>query len=166
MAKKTMLRIPPPSGDPNKPVPDNNMILKANDPTKTALDVRDHLAALVAGGNSLSPDDRKAVFQGLSNALGQEQAQRVLLHAYTFNNRPDVQRLPIEEKLRTFYDIGSNDPGVHDLLAKTKALGYGVVPGFRESSSAINQQLTGKIPPIVAQTQPEMQKKIMLKISK
>lgn len=166
MAKKVILRVASPSGDPKAPTADNMMVLKANDPTKTALDVRDHLAALVAGGNNLSQDDRKAVFQGLSNALGQEQAQKVLLHAYMFNSRPDVQRLPIEEKLRTFYDIGSNDPGMHDLLAKTKALGYGVVPGFRESASAINQQLSGKIPPIAMATQPEMQKKIMLKVSK
>jgi len=165
MAKKTMLRISPSSGDP-KSTTDNTMILKANDPTKTALDVRDHLAALVAAGNNLSQEDRKAVFQGLSNALGQEQAQKVLLHTYMFNNRPDVQRLPIEEKLRTFYDIGSNDPAVHDLLAKTKTLGYGVVPGFRESSSAINQQLTGKIPAIASLPQPELQKKTMLRISK
>lgn len=161
MAKKVMLRI----GDPATPA-GNNMILKANDPTKTALDVRDHLAALIAGGNNLSPDDKKAVFQGLSNALGQEQAQKVLLHAYVFNNRPDVQRLPIEEKLKTFYDIGSTDADIHNLLTKTKALGYGVVPGFRESSSGINQQLTGRVPAVVAQSQPEMQKKIMLKVSK
>lgn len=166
MAKKIMLRVSPSSGDPKPPAVDNMMVLKANDPTKTALDVRDHLAALVAGGNNLSQDDRKAVFQGLSNALGQEQAQKVLLHAYMFNNRPDVQRLPIEEKLRTFYDMGSNDPGVHDLLAKTKALGYGVVPGFRESASAINQQLSGKIPTVAIASQPEMKKKTMLRMSK
>jgi len=131
--------------DPGNGDNEKKMLLTSRNPYARKLDIRDHLATLVAGGNNLSQEDKKAVFQGLANELGQEQAQKVLLHTYMFNNRPDVQRLPIEEKLRTFYDIGSNDKGVHDLLMKTKALGYGILPGFRGSSSAINQKLSGLI---------------------
>jgi hypothetical protein len=74
----------------------------------------------------------------------------------------------LEEKLRSFYTIGSNDPDVNALISKSKSLGYGTVPGFRQSSSAINQQLNGQVPvvPTTAAISPEIQKRVMLQVRK
>jgi hypothetical protein len=165
MAKKVMLRIT--TGDPNKPAPDNNMVLTGNDPIRSALDLRDQLTALVGKGNTMSAQDRTALYGSLTAMLGRDKAQKVMNHAYIFNTRPDVQNLPIEDKIRTFYSMGSADPDVHDLIVKTRSLGYGVEPGFRESSSAMNQQLAGRTPTTTKiAVDPEIQKKIMLRVGK
>jgi hypothetical protein len=166
MAKKVMIKIAPPSGDPNKPV-DNNMILTANDPTRTGFDLRDKLAELVGKGNNLSADDKMAIYGGLTTMLGKDKAAKVMNHAYLFNSRPDVQKLGMEDKLRSFYTVGSNDPDVHAIIEKSKNLGYGVVPGFRQSSSAINQVLSGQTPATAgASLDPEVQRKVMLQVRK
>lgn len=110
------------------------------------LDVRDHIAELVGRGNSMSPRDRAAIYGSLSSAVGEGRAKKIMDHAYIFNQRPDVLKLPVEDKLRSFYSIGANDPDVNDILTKSKAIGYGILPGFRESASGINQVLAGRIP--------------------
>lgn len=165
MDKKVMLRVSPTIGDPVKP--DNNMILTAKNPIAQNLDIRDHLAALVGRGNALSPDDKAAIFGGLTSALGKDKAMKIMDHAYLFNQRPDILKLPLEDKLKSFYTIGANDPDVNDVIMKSKSLGYGVLPGFRESSSGINQALTGKAPDVMAASiDPEVKKRVLLRISK
>ena len=93
-----------------------------------------------------------------------------MTHTYIFNNRPDIVKLPLEDKIRAFYTIGSNDPDVNAVIAKSKTLGYGTLPGFRQSASAINQQLIGQVPadavPATATTIPQVQRKIMLRVNK
>lgn len=160
MAKKIMVRVA--ANDPGKS--EEKMLLTPNDPMASHLDIRDRLAELVGKGNNLNADDKSAIYGSLVASLGKDKAMKVMNHAYLFNTRPDVQKLPLADKLRAFYTIGSNDPDVNQLIEKSKSLGYGVVPGFNESSSAINQQLTGKTP-IVAVSQPtDVQRKIMIKV--
>lgn len=156
MAKSIKLKISPASGTPTIPV-------------KGDFDIRDHLAALVGKGNTLNPDDKAAIYGSLTAALGQDKAQKVMSHAYLFNNRPDVVKLPLEDKIRAFYTIGSNDPDVNAVISKSKTLGYGPIPGFRQSANALNQELSGQIQPVAAAAatvNPEVQKKIMLRLNK
>jgi hypothetical protein len=84
-----------------------------------------------------------------------------------FNQRPEVQNIPVEEKLRAFYTVGSNDPDVRGLIAKSKSLGYGPLQGFRSSNSAMNQLLAGRIPATKeAAVVPEIKERIMLSTKK
>lgn len=142
MAKKIVLKVSPSVGDPIK---GSDITYTSRSPMARRLDVRDHIAELVGKGNSMSANDRAAIYGSLSAAIGQDKALKVMNHAYIFNQRPDVLKLPVEDKLRSFYDIGSNDPDVNDVISKSKSIGYGILPGFRESSSGINQLLAGRI---------------------
>ncbi|SRR6266536_1103847 len=167
MAKKVMLKIAPPAGDPNKGVVPEGMLLTPHNPIAQNLDIRDRLAELVGKGNALHPDDKKAIYGALASQLGQEKAMKVMNHAYLFNQRPDIVKLPLEDKLRAFYTIGSNDPEVNQLISKSKTLGYGAMSGFRNSSSGINQQLTGSVAAATpTSVDPELQKKVMVRIGK
>lgn len=164
MAKKVLLKVAPSSGDPIKTT-SGDMLLTPSNPISKDLDLRDRLAELVGKGNALSPDDKKAIYSSLIGQLGQDKAMKVMNHAYIFNQRPDVVKLPLEDKLRAFYTIGSNDPDVNQIIAKSKTLGYGALPGFRESSSALNQQLAGKIAAVeTPNVNPEIKKKVMIRV--
>lgn len=133
-------------------------------PVSADFDIRDQLTALVGKGNVLSPDDKAAIFGSLVARVGKDNATKIMDHAYIFNQRPEVQRLPLEEKIKSFYSVGSNDPYVNDMIAKSKSLGYGVLPGFRGSSSALNQELSGVVRPVTTvAVNPEVQRKIMLR---
>lgn len=139
-------------------------------PNRGEFDIRDRLAELIGKGNALNPDDKAAIYGSLATSLGKDKAQKIMTHAFLFNQRPDVVKLPLEDKIRAFYTIGSNDPDVNTVISKSKTLGYGTLPGFRESSSAINQQLSGQVIPrataVTAAVTPEAQRKIMLRVNK
>lgn len=170
MAKKVILKVASPySGDPVKgDIEGEKMLLSKNKPQiDLNIDLRDRLAELVGKGNTLSSDDKAAIYGNLVATLGKDKAQKVLNHTFIFNSRPDVQKLPIEEKLKAFYTMGSNDPDVMEMITRTKNLGYGILPGFRGSSSFINQQLSGRIPTTeIGAVNPELQRKVMLKVKK
>lgn len=156
MAKSIKLRVSPTTGTPTIPVSGD-------------FDIRDQLAALVGKGNALNADDKTAIYGSLTAALGRDKAEKIMTHAYLFNNRPDVVKLPLEDKIRAFYRIGSNDPDVNAVITKSKTLGYGPLPGFRQSASSLNQELSGQIQPVSASAStvnPEVQKKIMLRVNK
>lgn len=168
MAKKVLLKVA--SGDPVKPIVENDMVLTAKEPLRSDFDLRDTLSGLVGKGNTLSPDDKAAIYGSLVASLGKDKAQKVMNHAYIFNSRPDVQKLPVEEKLRAFYAIGSNDPDVKNVMGRTKNLGYGVIPGARESANYLSSQIYGDKnvggQPINTSVVPEIGKKVMLRIGK
>ena len=156
-------------GDPKKPMPaKSNVALAGNRPNvDLGFDLRDRLSELVTKGNALSPEDKTAVYGSLVGMLGKDRAQKVMNHAYIFNTRPEVQRLPLEEKLKSFYTVGSNDPEVMEIIGRTKNLGYGVAPGFRESTSDINQQtLDRNRSAAVGVSTPEIQRKIRLRVNR
>jgi hypothetical protein len=166
MAKKVMIKIAPASGDPLKGA-DEKMLLTHRGPIEGQFDIRDRLAELVGKGNQLTPDDKAAIFGSLTNALGRDKATKVMTHAYIFNQRPDVAKLPLEDKLKAFYSIGSNDPDVNQLISKSKSLGYGTLEGFRNSASSINQGLSGQTAATAgASLDPEVQKKVLIRIGK
>lgn len=170
MAQKVMLRIgSPTTGDPVKgDLDDSKMLLSPKKPQiDQNLDLRDRLASLVGAGNNINPDDKAALYGDLKRLLGDAKAQKVIEHAYIFNNRQDVQKLPIEEKLNSFYTMGSRDPEVMEIIGRTKNLGYGILPGFRNSVSKLNETLAGHLPTApTTSIDPELQRKVLLKIKK
>lgn len=136
-------------------------------PVDADFDMRDKLSELAIRGNMLAPDDKMAIMGYLSSQLGKEKAEKLMTHAYIFNSRPEVQRLSPEDKLRSFYTIGSTDPDIKAVIDKSKSLGYGVVPGFRESVSTLNQAIQkGETTTPVTSVNPEVQRRIRLKINK
>lgn len=169
MAKAIRVKIAPATGDPIKPEVQETAIYSANKPKiDLDFDVRDKLAELVGKGNALNPDDKVSIYGRLASILGEGKAKKVMDHAYIFNQRPDIQKLPLDQKLNAFYQIGSTDPDVHGIIERSKSLGYGPLQGFRESSSDINQQLTGRVPLVTGSGDavPEIKKKVMVKIAK
>jgi hypothetical protein len=139
-------------------------------PNKTHLekgfDVRDRIAELVGSNNVLNPDDKAAIYGDLVKTMGQDQAKKVMDHVYIFNTRPEYRSLPMEEKLRSFYALGSNDPDVQGIISKTKSLGYGPQQGFRTSNSQANQILAGRIEPSALVKPTTSQQKIMVQVRK
>ena len=154
-------------GDPiHKTLPETTLI-KVRAPSDDTADVRDILSGLVAKGNNLHPDDKAAMLGRLNVLVGGDKARKIMDHVYIFNSRPDMLKAGQEDKLRAFYSMGSQDPDVNAVIAKSKQLGYGPVAGFNTSSSTLNQALTGAIPnTATAAVNPEVTKKIMLKIKK
>lgn len=166
--KKVLLKVAPTTGDPVKGKQEETTTYSSSKPQiDLDFDIRDRLSELVGKGNALKPDDKVAIYRNLVSSLGEQKAQKVMNHAFIFNQRPDVQALPVEDKLRTFYTMGSNDPDVNGLISRSKSLGYGTVSGFRSSSSDLNQSMQRPMPAAsTAGINPDVQKRIMLKISK
>jgi len=154
--------------DPAKPAPKKEIAVSSGKTVIDAdLDLRDKLAELAVRGNALSPDDKAAVYGALTSSLGKERAQKLMTHAYLFNSRPDMQGMSPEEKLKSFYTIGSNDPDVQEVIGRTKNLGYGILPGFRGSISDINKDVQkGVYGQNIGVVSPEVQKRVMLKIGR
>lgn len=155
-------------GDPVPASTDNNMVLSPGKTTpELGFDLRDRLAELAVKGHMLKPDDKAAMLSYLTSTLGQDKAQKLMTHAYIFNQRPDVQNLSPEEKIRSFYTIGSNDPDIQDVITKTKNLGYGPVQGFHTSVSNLNQEIQkGTYGNATTAVSPEVQKKVMIRVAK
>lgn len=153
------------AGDPVKPVSITGS--SARVPVSKDFDLRDRLSELAIRGNSLSPDDKAAIYGSLIESLGKDRAMKVMNHAYIFNSKPEVQRLSPEEKVKSFYTIGSNDPDIMDVITRTKNLGYGVLPGYRESISDLNQATQRGVLPSGAQSvNPQAASRVMLQIRK
>lgn len=161
------IRVKPTSGDPVVTT-DNNMVLLPGKTTpEIGFDLRDRLAELAVKGHMLKPDDKAAMLGYLTSTLGKDKAQKLMTHAYIFNQRPEVQRLSPEEKIRAYYTIGSNDPDIMDVINKTRNLGYGPLEGFRTSHSQLNQAVQqGTYDNPVGQINTNIPKKVMVRVSK
>jgi hypothetical protein len=166
---KVLLKVSPKTGDPAAPKigEEKQLYSPARSQAQLDFDVRDRISELVGKGNALLPDDKMAIYSNLTSILGKDKAQKVMEQAYLFNSRPEVQKLPLEEKIKSFYTVGSNDPGIQEVIQKSKSLGYGPIQGMRSSHSIGNQVLTGGMP-LASSTvvTPEIKKRVVLKVSK
>lgn len=127
------------------------------------LDVRDLLSNMVGAGYSsweqINTDlDAKAKYGSLVNKVGRPMANKLVTQVISFSSRPDSQNKSTEQKIQSFYDIGSNDQDVSGVLKNIKSMGYGVIPGYRESALFGNQQLGGRIDPVVAASTEQSEK--------
>lgn len=136
--------------DPNKGDPiESSYISKGRTPSDDTADVRDLLATMVGKGyTSLNDEESRGNYARLRSLLGDTQAQKLMTHVFIQNQNPSFSQLPVESKIKSFYDIPSGDEEVSKVLGKVKTLGYGVLPGFRQSSLLSNQQLGGRISPV------------------
>lgn len=160
---KVLLRVSK-AADPVKPA---TAAAGVGVPVNQDFDLRDKLSELAIRGNALKPDDKVAIYRDLTKSLGEEKAQKLMNHAYLFASRPEMQRMSPEEKLRSFYTIGSNDPDVMDVISRTKNLGYGVLPGFRNSVSTLNQEIQGNVPATTQATvNPQVTRRIRVQTNK
>lgn len=168
MAKSIKVKVAPSTGDPVKEVVESSSLGQGRTPIDTDLDIRDRLYELVGKGNALNPEDKGAIYSNLRTLVGDVNAQKLMNHAFLFNARGDVQKLPTEDKINALYSIGSSDPYIKDVLARTKVLGYGPGPGYRTSFSHMAQQMAGRAPETTADqpVNPEIKKRVMVKISR
>lgn len=97
-------------------------------------EVRDILSTIVGGKyKSFANKDVTAGFTRLAAIIGPEKAQKLATHAFVFNNRQDVGQKSSEERLQSFFDMGSKDADVDKILTTTKNFATGVVSGYRDS---------------------------------
>lgn len=128
-------------------------------------DVRDILSGLVGKGTStLADETTRADYARLQQLLGPQKAMKVMTQVFLHNGR-NVDT-PMEKRIQDFYDIGSNEPEVAEVLKTSKTLGYGILPGFRDSSKQTNQVLTGRVPTtIAANDNSDLRNKVMLRLN-
>lgn len=152
------------SGDPKKgTVEEKSFISQGRTPLDDTADVRDILSGIVGGGyTGLSDDTARAKYTRLQALVGPDKAQKLMTHMFIFNQNPATQKLPVEARIKSFYDNPAGDADVSGVLGKVKSFGYGVLPGFRESTSFSNSQLAGQVP-MTAVVTPE-QKAVKLRI--
>lgn len=154
------------SGDPKKgTVTEEKATIKSRGPLEDTADIQDIISGMVGKGyTTLSDDDARGGFARMEALLGRDKARDLMTKIFIYNQRPENQRAPMEARISQFYDTAANDP----VISKARNFGYGVLPGFRTSASALNQSLLGRIPASteVAEVNPEIKRRIMLKINK
>jgi hypothetical protein len=124
----------PPAGNAPPAGSSDKFTSRGRTPIDTNLDIRDALSHAVAGGyTSLSDQDIKANFSHISSLIGPEKTQNLFLQAFLFNQRADVKGKSGEDKIQSFYDIGSSDPETKKTLLAIQNLGAGVREGYRNS---------------------------------
>lgn len=109
------------------------------------LNIRDALTAFVGNGyKNTSGDDARALYSALRAQLGPATAQKMLIHLQQFNQRPDMLQRGPEERVRAFYDMGSRDPDVHNIISRSGMVAQGPIGGMREAPDASTQELQRK----------------------
>jgi hypothetical protein len=139
---KLLVKGDPPSEE--KPTIKN--VNRASSPQDQTADLRDSLTALVGKGyTSVTDEDSRGHFARLVSMLGLPAAQKLFTHISIYNQNPNQSRLPLNDKVTQFYDVGSRDIEIDSLLKKVKQFGSGVISGLTDSNNYSNQLLTGKI---------------------
>lgn len=105
---------------------------KARTSIDTTADVRDIVNAFIGkGGVGMKDETSRADYLRLRGLLGDEKAQKLMESVFIHNQRNAA--VPMEKRIQTFYDVGSNNADVDGLIKNMKNLGYGpLVGGFRE----------------------------------
>lgn len=129
---------------------------KGNKPTPTyhnetsldnTADIRDILSAFAAKGYAgIGKENAGANFQRLSVLVGKPTAIKLINNVDEFSQRSDVQGKSPQERVQLFYNLGSNDKDVDDILKKVKSFGYGVNQGLNTSVDVSNKKITGDLP--------------------
>lgn len=162
-----MLRLSDTGGGGDKPVAKSEVARgKARTGDDDTADIRDIINSFIGkGGIGMKDDTSRADYARLQTLLGPEKAQKLMESVFIHNQRSATE--PLEKRIQTFYDVGSNNQEVDAIIKKTKQLGYGpLVGGLRESSKATLQQLTGRMPAstIAAVDNRDLQNKLMLRL--
>jgi hypothetical protein len=174
MAKKVVFKMPP-TGDPVKGVEKTEVFTPGRGPIESNFDLRDRIYELIGSKNQLDEESRKSLYGNLISLVGPDKAQKLLVQTHLFNKHPEYGNLPVEDRIQQFYNIGSNDPDVKDILDRTRNLSYGLKHGFRTSISHINQLMAGRLAPTSTPVDPVVKEtltksmptsKVVLKVKK
>lgn len=138
---------PPASIPKSKQMFDSKYFQRSGGDTDQQFNVRDIIANFVARKDkNLSHPDARSDYAALVGQIGAPAAQKVLSHISIFNQRPELQNLPFEQRLSRLYTIGSNDKDVDTMLKQYSALGQGPIAAAYDSPNATNKQAVGKLP--------------------
>jgi|HubBroStandDraft_2_1064218.scaffolds.fasta_scaffold00002_12 hypothetical protein len=114
-------------------------------PALDSLNTRDVLSGIVAKGyTDLKSDDARNAFAYLSSSLGAATANKLMLHALLFNQRPEMQRASAQQKVQSFYDMGSNDPEVNNIIARAGKVAQGPLAGLQSAPDLGSVQASGR----------------------
>lgn len=128
----------------------SNYSHKNRTPGDTSLDISDLISHAVAGGyTSFSDDSIKSNFKYLSGVVGESKARKLFNQAFLYNQRPDAKQKTPEQKIQSFYDMGSADPETNKTLQSIKSQGAGVLARFDQSTYEGNKEITGKMKPAI-----------------
>ena len=125
------------------------------------VDVRDLITGLVGGGYTdfTNPDVRHN-FARLTDLLGRDQAEKMMIHIFQFNKRPEIKSSNAEYRVSNFYDVGSNNDTVNKIIQTSKNLGTGPLPGRRTSPDILNKQASGRDTSTTPSTTSSQSKKV------
>lgn len=124
-----------------KPTPTGRKRGKSDD----LFDARDIVASFVGKGyKDLSNDQAKEDYKYLHNTLGAEAATKLMNQVFIFNNRTDLGGKSWQDRVNTFYTIGSNDKSTSQLIQQLSSLDRGPIAGLTEAGNLTNKQLTGR----------------------
>jgi len=128
---------------PSKPEDTQSLPLKNKPQSEYDLDVRDILTAIAGKGwEGISKDDKPALINRLEILVGKQESKKVLNHLLVFSQREDQKNKTPEQRIETFYNVGSSDKYVNDIIERSKSLGYGVMEGNRTSSDVLNKEIS------------------------
>jgi hypothetical protein len=121
-------------------------MIRQRTPFDDTADLRDSLTALVGKGyTGVSDDDAKGYFGRLAGILGLDAAQKLMTHVFIYNQSPMAKGVGLNEKINQFYNIGSRDSGVNDILSRINKFGSGVIAGMNDSPEITNQEMTNRL---------------------
>lgn len=127
------------------PVVDTKVILKGKTPADKQADIRDTLSYFAGRGlTGLIDEEARKQYATLVGQVGREKAQNLANSVFLFNQRPEVLKQSPEQRVQSYYSIGSANPEVQNTLNRVKSLGYGVGAGFQNSGLLGNMILTGR----------------------
>lgn len=114
-------------------------------PPEDSLNLRDVLSGVIGKGfTDLKNDDARNAYAYLRSHLGYDTASKLMTHALMFNQRQDMLKASPQQKVQSFYDIGSNDPVLHDLITRAGKVSYGPQDGLNTSPDALSKQISGR----------------------
>lgn len=122
----------------------------ANWRPKTDLDVqadtRDILSAFVGGGHTsvAGSEDLQNNYKRLTQLVGAPLAQKLHNQAALFNQRPDAKNLSPEQRVQSFFTLGSNDGELASFMKSAGGIGQGQTVGFNNSPLISNSILQNK----------------------
>lgn len=108
-------------------------------------DTRDIIASFIGKGfKDLSDDQAKKDVAYLRANLGNEKTNKLMNQIFVFNNRNDMSGKSWQDKLNSFYTIGSKDQDIQKILQTSQSLDRGVIAGVTDSGNASNQEISGR----------------------
>lgn len=147
-------------------------VIRTKTPADDTADIRDDINFLVARGGApnLADDDSRGSYARLSQKMGIDKARKLLDAMAIHAQRPEVIAMKTpEQRIQSFYTIGSSNPDISPYIQQAKVFGSGVLSGFNRSSLLGNQILSGtaeNIAPVNNPVTADLAKKVLLRVKK